>query len=74
MIEAIGGGVTVTLAEPVFPPLEASIVVLPTPTAVTTPVLGSTVATAGFLDDHATLGFDTVPPVASITVALSVPV
>jgi hypothetical protein len=74
VIETIGGGVTVTVDEPVFPPLAASIVVLPTPTAVTTPVFGSTLATAGFLDDQATLGFDTVPPVASTTVALSVPV
>jgi hypothetical protein len=73
VIEAIGGAVTVTLDEPVFPPLDASIVVLPTPTAVTTP-LASTLATAGFLDDQVTLGLDTVLPVASVTVALSVPV
>jgi hypothetical protein len=74
VIEAIGGAVTVTAAEPDFPPLDASIVVLPTATAVTTPVTASTLATAGFLDDHDTLGFDTVPPIASTTVALSVPV
>ena len=74
VIDAIGGAVTVTLAEPVFPPLEASMVVFPTATAVTTPVLELTLATEGFLDDQVTLGFGTVAPVASTTVALSVPV
>jgi len=74
VIDAIAGGVTVTADEPVFPPLEASIVVLPTPTAVTAPVFASTLATAGFLDDQEMLGFDTVLPVASTTVALSAPV
>src|SRR4029079_17177246 len=73
-IETIGGAVTVTVAEPVFPPLEASIVVLPAAAAVTRPVFASTLATAGLLDDQATLGFETVPPVASTTFALSVPV
>jgi len=74
VIEAIGGAVTVTFDEPVFPPLEASMVVFPTATPVTTPVLGSTLATEGFLDDQVTLGFCTVAPVASTTVAVSVPV
>jgi len=72
VIEATGGAVTVTPDEPVLPPLEASMVVLPTLTAVTTPVVASTLATEGFLDDQVTLGFDTVAPVASTTVALSV--
>ena len=72
--ETIGGAVTVTVDEPVLPPLEASIVVLPTATAVTIPVVGSTLAIAGFFDDQATLGFDTVAPVTSTTVALRAPV
>ena len=64
-----GGALTVTFDEPVLPPLFASIVTLPTLTAVTTPVFGSTLATAGARDVQATLGFDTVAPVTSTTVA-----
>jgi hypothetical protein len=72
--ETIGGGPTVTVDEPVLPPLVASMVVLPTATAVTTPVLGSTVAIAGSFDDQATVGLGTVAPVTSTTVALNDPV
>jgi hypothetical protein len=74
VIEVMGGAVTVTVDEPVFPPLEASIVVLPTLTAVTTPVVALTLATDGSLDDQATLGFERVTPRASTTAALNVPV
>jgi hypothetical protein len=68
---ATGGGVTVTVAEPSWPSLVATIVTgPPTVTAVTSPVL-ETVATAVLVEDHVTVRFCRLPPAASRGVAVS---
>ena len=68
---ATGGGVTVTLAEPSCPSLEATIVTgPPTVSAVTRPD-DETVATAVFVDDHETVRFVRLLPWASLGCAVS---
>lgn len=68
---ATGGGVTVTVAEPSWPSLVATMVTgPPTVTAVTSPVL-ETEATAVLVDDHVTVRFCRLPPAASRGVAVS---
>ena len=68
---ATGGGITVTVADPSCPSLDATIVTgPPMVTAVTSPV-DDTVATALFVDDQVTVRFVRLPPVASSVVAVS---
>ena len=61
-----GTGVTVMVADPLFPSLVAVIVVVPTATAVTTPD-DDTVAVAGVLELHATGRSVTTVPFSSLT-------
>src|SRR5262245_12043120 len=68
-----GGVVTVMVADPSFPSLEAVITAAPAATPVTTP-LAETVATAGSLDAHVTTRPVRVLPCASFVVAVSGPV
>jgi hypothetical protein len=68
---ATGGGVTVTMADPSWPSLVATIVTgPPTASAVTTPD-DDTLATAVFVDVHVTVRLVNVPPAASFGVAVS---
>ena len=68
---ATGGGVTVTIAEPSCPSLEATIVTgPPTVSAVTRPD-DETVATAVFVDVHVTVRFARLLPWASFGCAVS---
>lgn len=71
LTEATGGGVTVTVAEPSCPSLEATIVTgPPTVTAVTRPV-EETVATEVLVEVQVTVRFVRLPPWASRVVAVS---
>jgi len=65
-----GGAVTVTLAVPFLPSLEAVIVAVPAATAVTRPLL-FTPATAALLVAHVTARPESVFPPASFVVAVS---
>jgi hypothetical protein len=64
-----GAGVTVSGALPVFPSLIAIMFALPTLMAVTTPVVGETVATTVLSELHVTLRPVNVLPFASSVVA-----
>ena len=71
LTEATGGGVTVTIAEPSCPSLEATIVTgPPTASAVTRPD-DETEATAVFVDVHVTVRFARLLPWASFGCAVS---
>jgi hypothetical protein len=71
VIDATGTRLTVTAAVPLLPPLDAVMVAVPGATPVTTPVVRSTVATAGLSELHATWALLMTFPFASVTVAVS---
>jgi hypothetical protein len=68
---ATGAGVTVRSADPDFPSLVAMIFAVPTDTAVTAPVVGDTVATAGLSELQLTLLPLRMLPFASRVVAVA---
>jgi len=72
--DATGTSWTVTVVAPLCPSLVAVIIAEPESTAVTRPVLGSTVALDGLLDAHVTTRPVSTKPPASFVVAVSVKV